>query len=115
MKLLPEGQAFVVDVQHAGDDQVVVFRGELDMVAADALWRCVEQVRSSRRSVTIDMAGTTFMDSSGVNVLLRAYKAQGRTAEGVTLRSPSPAVLRTLALTGIDDMFRIDRRPAVGA
>jgi anti-anti-sigma factor len=104
-----------VDVVPSGDERVVVFRGELDMAAAGELWRCVERVCGSSRSVTIDLAGTTFMDSSGVNVLLRAYKAQGRVAEGVTLRSPSRAVLHTLALTGIGDMFRIDDGPPAGA
>jgi stage II sporulation protein AA (anti-sigma F factor antagonist) len=97
-------------VERVDGDCVVVFRGELDMQASDDLWRAVEQVCAGGWPVTLDLAGTTFMDSAGVNLLLRAHVARGRRAGAVVLRSPSEAVRTTLTMAGIADVFRIDDR-----
>lgn len=107
---------FEVGLERSEGQCVVVFRGELDLNAIDPLWHCIEQVRTSGRPVILDLSGTTFMDSAGVNLLLRAYASHGRVVEAVTLRRPSDAVRQTLELTGIDGVFRIDdgarRQPA---
>lgn len=100
--------AFEVDVQSVGGRCVVVFRGELDMDATDDLWRCVDSVRSSGQPVIVDLSGTTFMDSAGIKLLLRAYAAQGQVPEAVTLRAPTDAVTRVLEVTGVRDLFRIE-------
>jgi anti-sigma B factor antagonist len=102
---------FEVGVERDDGQDVVVFRGDLDLDATDDLWRCIEQVRTSGRPVVVDFSEATFMDSSGVNLLLRAYAVQGRLPEAVTLRRPSDPVRRTLALTGIDGGFHIDDGP----
>jgi anti-anti-sigma factor len=103
-------RSFHTAVEHVDGDCVVVCRGEIDCHATDELWRAVEQVGAGGRPVTIDLAGTTFMDSAGINLLLRAYVARGRVTDAVVLRSPSEAVRRTLTIAGIADVFRIDDR-----
>jgi anti-anti-sigma factor len=100
--------SFEIAIEQVGDHSVVVVRGEVDVGATDALWRCVDSVRSSGRPVVIDLAETTFMDVSGIKVLLHTYAAQGRAPEAVTLRAPTDAVTRVLELTGVDDLFRIE-------
>jgi len=104
--------SFDVSIVGVDDDCVVVFRGELDMTATDELWTCIELARRSGRPLTMDLAETTFMDSSGINLLLNAYRAHGQIAEAVTLRSPSDAVRTTLAMAGIGGLFRIDGQAA---
>ena len=84
-------------------------RGEIDHAAAEELWTCVEQARTSGRPLVLDLADTTLMDSAGVRVLLQVYRALGRVREAVVLRDPAPAVLRTLTLCRIDDRFTIER------
>ncbi|HLM65656.1 MAG TPA: STAS domain-containing protein [Acidimicrobiales bacterium] len=108
MQPLAEEPRFDVSVERLDGESVVVFRGELDMSATDELSRSIEKVRSPDRPLIIDLAGTTFMDSSGVHVLLTAYRAQGRGPGSVVLRSPSHAVRYTLALTGVADALTID-------
>jgi anti-sigma B factor antagonist len=100
--------AFEVGVESVDGRCVVVFRGELDMDATDDLWRCVDSVRTSGQPVIVDLSATTFMDSAGIKVLLRAYTAQGQVPEAVTLRAPSEAVTRVLEITGVDDLFRFE-------
>jgi hypothetical protein len=45
------------------------------------------------------------MDSSGVNLVLRARQSGGGRHDAVLLRSPSEPVVATLALAGIADLF----------
>jgi anti-anti-sigma factor len=108
MQPLADEPRFDVSVERLDGECVVVFRGELDMSATDELTRCIEKVRSPDRPLIIDLAETTFMDSSGVHVLLRAYRAQGRSPGRVVLRSPSRAVRYILTLTGVGDALVID-------
>jgi anti-anti-sigma factor len=48
------------------------------------------------------------MDSSGLNVLARAHRHAGRLKEAIVLRGPCPMVLRTLKLTGMDELVTIE-------
>lgn len=97
--------SFDVSVEMVDGQPVVVFRGELDMSAKDEIGQCMDEVRASGRPVVVDLADTTFMDSAGVNTLLKANLDHG---DGITLRSPSAAVLRTLALAGLETFFRVE-------
>jgi anti-sigma B factor antagonist len=88
---------------------VIMCRGELDMTGVDGLWERVEQVLCSGRPLVFDLSGTTFIDSSGLSLLARAYRTVGQIQEGVVLRAPTPAVLQILTLAGCDQMFTIER------
>ena len=88
-----------------GSEMCIRDRGEVDLRAADAFWACIERsLARDPRCVVVDMADTVFMDSSGLNVLLRAYAAVGERREGVVLRDPSPAVRRVIELAGVQDL-----------
>jgi anti-anti-sigma factor len=54
----------------------------------------------------IDLREVTFVDSTGLNVLINANRVR---ADGLVLRSPAGAVARVLELSGMDRMFRIER------
>ena len=97
---------FGVAVEGQDGDAVVVFRGDLDLGAVVQLQDCIDRVGHPGRPLTIDLSGVTFMDSSGINILLRFWQAGGGDAEAVTLRSPSEAVVATLEMAGVAHMFR---------
>lgn len=99
---------FQVALERIDGRCVVVFRGELDLLAADELSQHIEQVRASGQPVILDFSETTFMDSTGIKVLMRTYADHGEVPDAVTLRAPSDAVITTLALAGVDGMFRIE-------
>ena len=114
MQPLDDRPWYRVELQRRDGRSVVVCCGELDLDATDELWDCLEKARAEG-PVTLDLAGVTFMDSSGINLLLRAYAAHGRVPGAVTLRSPSEAVRRTLEMTGIEGVFRIDEAPGLAS
>lgn len=96
---------FGVTVEGYDGDAVVVVRGELDLGTVVQLQDCIDRVRRPGHPITIDLSETTFMDSSGVNLLLRARQSGGGRHDAVQLRSPSEPVVATLALAGIADLF----------
>src|SRR5690348_13871934 len=50
---------------------VLVVGGELDAANADRFAEAIDEARQLADRVTVDMRGVAFMDSSGVNVLVR--------------------------------------------
>ena len=87
---------------------VVTLPAELDMATAPAV---VEQVAAALapgvRAVIADMTATTFCDSAGINMLIRAKKRA--TAHGAELRllRPCPNVLRVLQIQGVDAVLPV--------
>ncbi|HEX8803139.1 MAG TPA: STAS domain-containing protein [Acidimicrobiales bacterium] len=95
----------------AGEGPVVVVRGDVDIDAVDALWDCIERARARSPRLVLDLSGTRFMDSSGLEVLVRAVAAGGPAPGAVVVRSPVPQVMRLLKLTGVDQLVTVERPP----
>ncbi|MFF1875082.1 STAS domain-containing protein [Kitasatospora herbaricolor] len=90
---------------------VVEITGELDYDSAPRL-RTVLQRTLALRPVSprlvLDLAGLTFCDSTGLNVLLQARTDAERQGTVVHLARPTPAVARVLEITGADQLFPVD-------
>jgi anti-anti-sigma factor len=94
---------FTVSVaEHDRGRYVVTATGELDLAVADGLDARLEPLITPGAVVVLDGSGLTFMDSSGLRVLIRA--SNRATTEGATFRvvAPQPAVRRVLELAGAD-------------
>lgn len=89
-----------------GDVGVVSAGGELDANSAGRLREaCDEVLARGHSAVVVDLAGITFIDSSGLSVLIYAYKQAGERDGSLTVRSPSAAVTRLLEMTGQSERF----------
>lgn len=92
---------FAVSVGESGAGRVVVtVRGELDLATADRLWTELEPLLHPQSVVVLDGAEITFMDSSGLRVLLQAGKRAAADGAAFRLVAPQPAVQRVLELAG---------------
>jgi anti-anti-sigma factor len=78
--------------------------GEIDLGTADVFREQVRAVALTGRHVVLDMGGVTFMDSSGLAVLVEATSDAG----SLTLREPTAIVRRVLEATGLTPLFRVD-------
>jgi stage II sporulation protein AA (anti-sigma F factor antagonist) len=78
--------------------------GEVDLATAPTLQRYMEIVPSV---TVLDLREVTFIDSSGLSVLVWANHDRP-TTEPLTLRSPAGSVCRVLEMTGLIGVFRID-------
>jgi anti-anti-sigma factor len=61
------------------------------------------------KDLVIDCAGLTFIDSSGIGALITANRAANLHFGSVTIRHPTPMVLRVLEVTGLDGRLVIER------
>jgi anti-anti-sigma factor len=93
-------------VQWVGPHAVVVMPAEIDAVNAERIRQgLLSAVSLSAAAVVIDMSGTTFCDSAGVQAIIAAYRQA--TANGTELRLVATAVLRILTIVGIGEVMPI--------
>jgi anti-sigma B factor antagonist len=92
--------------QHGRHHHLVVVRGEVDMASVGVVRTCLRELMlAGRTEVLVDLSGVTFMDSTGLGVLVAARK-QARVFRGsLGLVAPSPPVARVLSLTSLDRVF----------
>jgi anti-sigma B factor antagonist len=84
--------------------QTICVEGELDLATAERLERELTRVEATDvLSIILDLSGLTFIDSTGVRLLLFAHaRSRADSDRLVLLRGPA-AVQRVFELTGILD------------
>lgn len=82
--------------------------GEVDASTTPALTQAFgeELFEPGNRIIVLDVEDVTFMDPSGLRVLIQLSSKMG--VGGITLRSPSRSVRRLLESTGLSDAFRLE-------
>jgi anti-sigma B factor antagonist len=89
----------------AGSELTVV--GELDAYTAPALeGRLLGSI--AQDDLRIDLSGVSFMDSTGIRVIVKVDNELRSRDRALVIVRPSPAVLRLLQLTSLDDRLRIE-------
>ena len=104
---------FAAEVSRNNGHAVVAVRGEIDMATAGQLWTALEAAMDACSKVEVDLRETTFIDSSGLAVLVKAHHRSGRAPDAIVVREPSAAIRKILALAGMDKLF--DLRDGNGA
>lgn len=94
------------------DEAVVSIWGDVDLAARDELWSVIEAALDRGDRLVIDLTETTFFDSIGLSVILRATRERGPGAGPIVLRSPSDAVCKLLRITGLDKIVSVEQPPA---
>ena len=90
----------------SGAECVVTVRGDIDLASAPEFETTLRTaLESSPSSITIDLDGLTFIDSSGLRVLVSLSKeAQSRGAT-LGLRNVPRHARRVLDITGLSEWF----------
>ncbi len=91
---------------------VLSLQGELDQHTAPQIYREMESAmdRYLPRSCALDLSRLSFMDSSGIAVVLRLRKKAGETGGKLWLEDPAPQPLRVLTASGIGRLVKIEKR-----
>src|SRR5436305_13065891 len=94
------------------DDGVldVILRGEIDYTNAAPVTQTVTDAVDRVRpvAVRVDLTAVTFLDSSGIGVLITGMKAAREIAADYRVRGPNPKVLDQLRITGLAELFPVD-------
>ncbi|MCW5250201.1 MULTISPECIES: STAS domain-containing protein [unclassified Streptomyces] len=98
--------------------------GYLDVdTATEFQHHLANQLHHGRRHFLLDLSQVPFMDSSGMNIILRVYQEARDLPGSVQIIAPPPAVRRILDLTGVsitvpvsgterEALARVDAGPA---
>jgi anti-anti-sigma factor len=98
----------VADPHHLPQPVVVAFPAQIDMANAGLAGRQLSSALApDANTVIADMTATTFCDSSGISMLIRAHKQAAANNTELRLVVASAAVLRTLTLVKIDSLLPI--------
>ena len=85
--------------------------GELDLCSAPALTKMLEGPTKLGGTIGLDCAGLTYMDSSGLHVILDAVGLLGERGR-VVLFNPSPVVRRLIEICGLDGTIAVSDHPS---
>ena len=95
---------FSCNVTAEGDLAIVEPRGELDMATVGAVDMELRRLRAEGFAhLVLDLAGLTFMDSSGLHLVVRWTAEASRDGFRFELGPGPPAVQRIFELTAVDE------------
>jgi anti-anti-sigma factor len=95
----------LTEVAHIEGDRLLVLEGELDIATAPELVEMLQRLGARRHAVVLDLAGVTFMDSTGLTTLMDAAFDAERDGWEFSIRAASPAVRRVVELAGVGMLF----------
>ena len=101
---------FAVTVRQEADRTVVACSGEIDLMSTAELRTLIgEQIVEGHVHLVVDLAEVTFVDSSGLGVLVAARRKTRAFRGSLCLVVDHPAVLRVLHVTALDRVFPVHR------
>ena len=94
------------------DARVFAITGEVDLLAAPELkQRIARAIEGGARRVVIDLTGASLLDSTALGVLVGAMRRLRLRDGDLAVASRDPAILRLLAITGLDDLIPVAGTP----
>jgi anti-anti-sigma factor len=104
----PAWQPFSVTVTTDGDRATVSLRGELDMSATDRARGAIAEAEAGPASLLVlDLSELDFIDSTGLEVVLRAARRAHDDGRRLIVQRPSRYVRRLLEMTAIDQSLDV--------
>lgn len=101
------GDGLRIDTVHLDGHAVLAIEGEIDLATAPSFGAAIDEGLRHTGRVVLDFAGVTFMDSSGLNVLVAAA-SQSAALNSVLIRNAPVSVQRLLSITGLNEVIPIE-------
>jgi anti-sigma B factor antagonist len=96
-----------IDLREESDRIVVKLAGELDMANAPLLQDAIENAELvAAKTVVLDLQGLTFLDSTGLRIILAARELCWRRGQEFAVTPGSQQVQRLLSVTGVGEHLR---------
>ncbi len=96
-------QGLAIETRENGDDLELRVTGELDLSTSPQLARALTEAGGgTATSITLDLGGVTFIDSSALRVLVLSGRALSQDGCELRIGPRSEMVARVLAMTSLD-------------
>ena len=101
-----------VDIEDRTDHAVVTAAGEIDAATADTVATAVSGALSDGyKRVLLDFAKVTFIDSTGLGVLVKSHRAAEATHARFAVVHPTPQTRKLIRVLGLDQLLHIYDTP----
>jgi anti-sigma B factor antagonist len=109
----PAGELFEMAERRDGDTIVLALAGELDFGTVGQVQTRLAELRDQRSAALLDLDGLTFMDSTGIRLVLTACEDAQRNGWSFRVTRGSERVRRVLEAAQVIDRLPYDD-PTVG-
>lgn len=100
--------AFALAIAMEGSETVVRVVGEVDLATAPLLQESLGGLLDDGiTEIVVDLAGVSFMDSTGLGTLARSHIRAAESGRRMVLQSTPPAVLKVLGFSGLDQVLNL--------
>lgn len=97
-----------IDVADEHDIKYVQITGEIDVYTASALKeKLIPLTETKGQIVKVDLANTTYLDSTGLGVFIHAYKSSEEHDSQLQLTHVQNRILRLFKVTGLHKIMDI--------
>jgi anti-anti-sigma factor len=101
------GDVLSVTIEPLEGASLIRAAGEIDVSSVGALRRELDAARMEAVTVVLDLSGVTFIDSSGLHLLLSASHISAGSDWAFFMVRPSESVLRLIELSGTADLLTL--------
>lgn len=99
----------VVQVINEEENQItVVVEGEVDVYTAPQLREKLLPLCDGKNRIIIDLTHVDYIDSTGLGVLIGAYKAQRATTGKFVISGMNARLSRLFKITGLNEIIEIE-------
>jgi anti-anti-sigma factor len=110
-----EWHRFEITVEHGSEGVRVRVAGELDIATAPKLHRVLDRLEDDgHQHLLLDLTRVGFIDTRGVEAIVRARRSANSNASGLTIRHRARQVRRLLELTNMLSYLSVDSSTGPG-
>jgi anti-sigma B factor antagonist len=100
---------------HEGDVSArVALHGELDLATAGEVEEALRRAAAAKRQVVLDLRGLSFIDSTGLNLVIRIDALARADGFSFSVVRAAPVVQRLFAMVGAEQHIAFVDSPAPG-
>jgi anti-anti-sigma factor len=98
-------------IERHGDSITVVPEGDISLETVDVLREVLRGIVDSQAAtrIDVDMRAVSFLDSSGIGVLVAGQRAAAARGATLMLTEPAPTVRMVLEIANLDSVLVRDR------
>ncbi len=100
-----------VKIETNGDVTVAYLSGELDHHSAKPIREEIDAAIDANMPslLVLDFKDITFMDSSGIGLVMGRYKALSKNGAELAITNPSPQIYKVMQLAGLTRLAKIEK------
>jgi anti-sigma B factor antagonist len=102
-------EPFGVEASRTNGTATVAVHGEVDLYTASGLWDAIDAALADPpHELIIDLSDVTFLDSTGLSVLVRANKRLQPRSASLVVRGAGPQVSMALEITKLNKVVTVE-------